>query len=652
MFTEFRLDEKELEDFPDRFEKLLRRHKNIMEKLAAEESDEYDRIVKPMEELDEERSIVFTPLSHLNSVMNSENTRKAYEACLPMLSRFHSELSQDELLYARLKQVKADTPQQAKVLENEIRDFRLSGAELPEAEKKKLETIEMELSELGNRFSQNLLDATNAFEMIVENPADVEGIPESDLASARFGKDGKIGWRFTLHPPSYLAYMNYGPNRELRKKLYRAYVTRAPENEHVIDRILELRFAKARMLGFSNYAQYALQSRDADEEWEVTDFLEKLADLSLPRARAELEELRDFAERIDGIRDLESWDVGYYSEKLKKHLYDFDESETKPYFEQKSVLTGLLEIISELFGVSFRPAQVPVWHDAVRSYDILKGNETAGRIYFDLEARPGKRGGAWMHDWETRFIDSGGRTHLPSAFVVANFSPSSEDHPSLLRHDDVVTLFHEVGHAVHHLFSNVEERSVSGINGVAWDVVEFPSQFLENFAYEAPILGRFAFHYKNGSRIPDGLLARIKAAKNFQAAMGMLRQLEFAIFDFRLHQKLCQGGEVQKLLDGVREKTALLKPPPYNRFQHGFSHIFAGGYAAGYYSYKWAEVLSADAFFACVDGKGDFIPEQAESYRRFILERGGSESMSSLYQKWLGRKPKLESLIRLYGMGG
>ena len=649
MFAQFR--PKNLETFPAELETLLTRQKKKIGELAQSESDDYEAVLKPMEDLDEERSLFFTPLSHLNSVLNSEATRKAYEACLPLLSRFHSEIAQNEALYAKLKRLRPQTPQQQKVLENEIRDFRLSGAELPLEQKKELEAIDLELSELSNRFSQNLLDATRAYELIIEDPADVEGVPESDLAAARFEEEGKEKWRFTLQIPSYMAYMTYGPNRQLREELYRAYSTRAPENAAVIDRILELRQRKAELLGFDNYAEYALQSRDARNEWEVIDFLEKLVDLSLPQGRSELEELRRFAKDLDGLEDLAGYDVAYYSEKLKKHLFDFDESDTKPYFERERVLAGLLAIVSELFGIRFEAVEAPVWHATVRTFDIFRGSELTGRIYFDLEAREEKRGGAWMHDWETRFVDSRGEGHLPSAFVVANFAPAGDAQPSLLRHDDVVTLFHEMGHALHHLMSRVSERSVSGINGVAWDVVEFPSQFLENFAYEAPILRRFAFHYESGEPIPENLLARIKAAKNFQAALGMLRQLEFALFDFRLHQRLYQGEEVQKLLDEIREHTALLKPPAYNRFQHGFAHIFAGGYAAGYYSYKWAEVLSADAFFACLDSEGNFDREMARGYEEHILSRGGSEEMSTLYRRWLGRKPKLESLTRLYGIG-
>ncbi|HSR73669.1 MAG TPA: M3 family metallopeptidase, partial [Sulfurovum sp.] len=328
--------------------------------------------------------------------------------------------------------------------------------------------------------------------------------------------------------------------------------------------------------------------------------------------------------------------------------FDFDDTMTKPYFEQEKVLQGLLYIVSELFAVTFEPADVPTWHACVKPFDIFEEGKLSGRIYFDLEARKEKRGGAWMNDWETHYVDSKGELHLPSAFIVCNFSPTTSKTPSLLRHDDVVTLFHEMGHAIHHLFGKCKERSVSGINGVAWDVVEFPSQFLENFAYEAAILKRFGFHYETDEPISNELMAKIKETKNFQAALGILRQVEFSLFDFVLHQDLYQGEEVQTLLNGIREKTSLLTPPSYNKFQHGFSHIFAGGYAAGYYSYKWAEVLSADAFFSCLDNESGFNKERAKGYKEYILASGGAIEMSELYEEWLGRKADVQSLIKLY----
>jgi len=650
-FQTFHIED--LDRFPEKLEKLLDRQREAIDAITRSNEDSYEAVLKPMQDLDEELSLFFTPLSHLNAVKNSEATQKAYEASIPLLSKFSSEMAQNSALFAKIEKIHTSDPEASTVVKHEVRDFILSGAKLPEAEKKRLEEISLRLSELSNRFSQNLLDATNAWEMIIEDPKDVEGIPESDLAHAKIEKEGKQRYRFTLQIPSYLAYITYGPNREYREEIYKAYSTRAPENAEVIDEILKLKEEKAKMLGFENYAAYALETRDADSEAAVIDFLETLTDLSLTQGKKELEELKQFAKELDGLEALQSYDVAYYSEKLKKARFDFDDTMTKPYFLQKKVVAGLLEIVSELFSVRFEAVEVPVWDEKVKTYDIYdtdlpEGERLSGRIYFDLEAREDKRGGAWMNDWETHFIDENGREHAATAFVVCNFSPSSESHPSLLRHDDVVTLFHEMGHAIHHLFGKCKERSVSGINGVAWDVVEFPSQFLENFAYEKAILKRFGFHHETGEPIPEELLEKIKESKNFQAAMGMLRQLEFALFDFRLHQKLYQGEAVQALLDRIREKTSLLKPPAYNKFQHGFAHIFGGGYAAGYYSYKWAEVLSADAFFACLNEESGFDTEMAEGYKQHILSRGGSEEMSHLYREWLGRKADLKSLIKLY----
>ena len=646
MFQTFQIDN--LEQFPHRLEALLDKQREEIKKITQSEETNYEKVLKPLQDLDEELGLFFTPLSHLNAVMNSEETQKAYETSLPLLSKFSSEMAQNTALFEKIEQIKTDDPQAQKVVKNDIRDFLLSGVKLPEAEKKRLEEISLELSNLSNSFSQNLLDATNAYELIIEDEKDVAGMPASDIEAAKTERDGKTVYRFTLQIPSYLAYMTYGPNRSYRQELSKAYSTRAPQNAEVIDRILALKQEKAKLLGFENYAQYALQTRDASSEDEVLSFLDALADAALPQAKEELEELKAFAQETDGIEDLQTHDVAYYAEKLKKAKFDFDDTMTKPYFEQQRVLDGMLEVVSELFGVSFKEADLPTWHSCVKPYDIYEDGKLSGRIYFDLEARESKRGGAWMNDWETHFVDTAGKEHLASAFVVCNFSPATEQTPSLLRHDDVVTLFHEMGHAIHHLFGKCTERSVSGINGVAWDVVEFPSQFLENFAYEKAIIKRFGFHYESGEPIPDTLIEKIKETKNFHAALGILRQVEFSLFDFRLHQKLYQGEEVQQLLDTIREKTSLLKPPSYNKFQHGFSHIFAGGYAAGYYSYKWAEVLSADAFFECLDEQEGFDKSKAEGYKKHILANGGAKEMSELYQEWLGRKADVKSLTKLY----
>ena len=649
MFQEFKINN--LDQFPQELEKLLNQQRALINDITHNSDTSYEKVLKPLQDLDEELGLFFTPLSHLNSVMNSEETQKAYEESIPLLSKFSSEMAQNEALFKKIEQIKATDDEAKTVVEHEIRDFVLSGVKLSEEKKKRMEEISLSLSELSNQFSQNLLDATNAFELIIEDEKDVEGMPQSDIDAAKEEVEGKTVYKFTLQIPSYLAYMTYGPNREYRKILSKAYSTRAPENAEVIDQILALKQEKAKLLEFESYAHYALETRDASKEEEVISFLEALANAALPQAKNELEELKAYAKRVDGIEDLAGYDLGYYSEKLKKEKFDFDDTMTKPYFEQSKVLEGLLDIVSELFGVTFKPADVPTWHACVKPFDIFEGDELSGRIYFDLEARKEKRGGAWMNDWETHYVDSKGEKHLASAFIVCNFSPTTKENPSLLRHDAVVTLFHEMGHAIHHLFGKCKERSVSGINGVAWDVVEFPSQFLENFAYEAAILKRFGFHHETGEPISEELMAKIKETKNYQAALGILRQVEFSLFDFKLHQKLYQEEEVQILLDAIREKTALLKSPSYNKFQHGFAHIFAGGYAAGYYSYKWAEVLSADAFFSCLDDNSGFDTKSAKGYKECILAHGGAKEMSDLYQEWLGRKADVKSLIELYEIG-
>ncbi len=646
MFQEFKINN--LEQFPKDLDTLLNQQREIINEITDNAENNYENVLKPLQDLDEELGLFFTPLSHLNSVMNSEETQKAYEESIPLLSKFSSEMAQNEALFHKIEQIKAQNDEAKKVVEYDVRDFVLSGVNLPEKEKKRMEEISLKLSELSNNFSQNLLDATNAYELIIDDVKDVEGLPQSDIDAAKTEVDGKTVYKFTLQIPSYLAYMTYGPNREYRKALSKAYATRAPQNADVIDQILALKNEKAKLLGFTSYAHYALETRDASKEEDVITFLNDLADAALLQAKNELAELKAFAKKTDGIEDLAGYDLGYYSEKLKKEKFDFDDTMTKPYFQQNEVLKGLLDIVSELVDVTFKAADVPTWHECVKPFDIFDNGELAGRIYFDLEARKEKRGGAWMNDWETHYEDKDGNTHLSSAFIVCNFSPTTETTPSLLRHDDVVTLFHEMGHAIHHLFGKCKERSVSGINGVAGDVVEFPSQFLENFAYEAAILKRFGFHYESGEPISDKLMAKIKETKNYQAALGILRQVEFSLFDFQLHQDLYQGEEVQALLDGIRKKTALLKTPAYNKFQHGFAHIFAGGYAAGYYSYKWAEVLSADAFFSCLDEQSGFDKESAKGYKDVILANGGAKEMSELYQEWLGRKADVKSLTKLY----
>ncbi|MCF6200616.1 MAG: M3 family metallopeptidase, partial [Hydrogenimonas sp.] len=618
MFAKF--DIPNYESFATKLKRLLDENEKEIERLIESGEREYISFIRPYMESFEKLDLFFTPLSHLNSVENSKETQKAYEESLPLLSYYHTRLSQNRDLFEAFKKIEGKDRAQKEVLRQEIRDFKLSGVDLPEDKKKRLEEINLKLSELNNSFSQNLLDATNEYELIIDSPEDVKGVPASDLELAKTEKDGKTVWRFTLHAPSYMAYMTYGPNRELRQKLYRAYVTRAPKNEKIIDEILLLRDEKAKILGFDHYSELSLATKMAQNDEAVVEFLNQLAEASMPYAKEEISRLSLLAKE-DGVEKLESYDVAYYSEKLKKVELDFDDEETRAYFEQSRVLKGLLDFVSELFNVRFVPVEADVWNEKVKVFDIEEGGKPFARIFFDLEARDNKRGGAWMNDWQTHHEDEKNREHPASAFVVCNFPPSKDGVPSLLRHDDVVTLFHEMGHAIHHLFSKVKERFVSGIHGVEWDAVEFPSQFLENFAYEKSVLSRFARHYETNEPLPQELAQKIRGSKNFLAALGMLRQIEFALFDFMLHQKLYQGDEVQKLLDSLRDRLSLIKPPSYNRFQWGFSHIFAGGYAAGYYSYKWAEVLSADAFFECYNS-GEINYSALKGYKCHILESG------------------------------
>lgn len=639
----------DLENFLDNLQKLLDQNNKKIENLLKQEKKNYKNFVKPLEMIDEKLGHFFTPLSHLNSVNNSEKTQEVYTKAIPILTEYSTKISQNIEIYKAYKEIQKNeastlTYAQTRVLELNIQHFELSGAHLDEKTKARLQEINIRKGDLSNQFSQNVLDATNAFSYIVENEADIEGIPSSDLEAAKFEEDGKIKYKFTLQMPSYIAYMTYGKNREIRQKLYEAYVSRAPQNAAIIDELLALRQEMSELLGFKNYAAYSLATKMAPNNDKVVAFLESLLAHSKHQAYTELDTLQKSAPFA-----LESFDTGYYSELLKKAQYEIDEEEYRPYFEQKSVIKGMIEFLEKLFSIRFELTNEKLWDEKAYSYDIYENEKIKARIYFDLEARDSKRGGAWMNNWQTHCIDENGEEQLASAFIVCNFPPSSNKTPSLLRHDDVVTLFHEMGHGIHHLLSNVSECEVSGVNGVEWDAVEFPSQFLENFAYEPRVLKMFAKHYQTGEVLSDMMIDKLVRAKNFLSAMGMLRQLEFSLFDFELHTKLFQGEEVQNLLDSIREKTALIKAPAYNKFQNGFTHIFAGGYAAGYYSYKWAEVLSADCFYAVVD-EGIFDSKTALRYRDIILHGGGAKSMQEFYRELMSRDADTDQLLRLNGI--
>ena len=653
MFKEFSVEN--LENAKNDLEKLLDNCKEEIIQLLKIEKKTYKNFVHPFQETGERISEFVTPIFHIDSVKNSEITTKVYEECLPVLSKYDTFVSQNENIYLAIKDIQSNEKStlniiQNKVLENEIRDFKLSGCHLNNEDKKRLEDINLKLNELSHKFSVNLLNATNEFEMIVEDYEDVKELPKSDLELAKFEEEGKTKYKFTLQMPSYLAYITYGTNRAKREEIYKGYCTRAPQNAEIILEILKLKDEKVKILGFNNYSQYSLATKMANSEDEVVNFLEEMALKAKDKAKEELEEIKALA-KADGIEDFNSYDMSYYSEKLKKAKYDLDQEYYRPYFEQKSVLNGFFDFLNQMFNIEFKLAKdAKKWDEKVDVYDIYEDGKIIARIYIDLEARKEKRGGAWMNNWHSHFKIND-KTSMPTAYIVCNFPQSNDTTPSLLRHDDVVTLFHEMGHALHHLLSKVEEPFVSGISGVAWDTVEFPSQFLEYFSYDKEVLKLFAKHYETKETLSDEAIDRIINAKNFQSSLATVRQIEFALFDFKLHQKLYKSDEeVQNLLDEIRNRFSPMLPPSYNKFQNGFSHIFAGGYAAGYYSYKWAEVLSADAFYMFIDSGNIFNKVLGMKYRDVVLSQGGSRNMDELFYEFANRKPSVDSLLKIDGI--
>ncbi len=645
-FLKFKCD---LDNFIQELQTILETNTNRVEELLQETSKTYSSFVKPLQMMEEKLEHFFTPLSHLNAVNNSDKTQEVYTKSLPIITEYSTKLSQNIEIYKVYKEIQINEKEslnyeQKRVLSLNIEHFELSGAHLDSVTKKRLEEINIRKSELTNNFSQNLLNATNDYKYIITDEIDVNGLPSSEIENAKFEEEGVTKYKFTLQMPSYIAYMTYGKNENIREELYKAYVSRAPENAKIIEELLALKDEMSKLLGFKNYVEYSLSSKMAKNEDEVLDFLQNLLKNSRTQAQKELSELQKSAPK-----ELQSFDTAFYSEQLKKAQYDIDEEEYRPYFEQKSVVNGMFNFLNKLFGMKFKKVEEKLWHDKAFSYDVYVGDTLRARIYLDLEARESKRGGAWMHNYQTHCLNEKGEEQLASAFIVCNFPASSDTNPSLLRHDDVVTLFHEMGHAIHHLLSTVKENEVSGVNGVEWDAVEFPSQFLENFAYEPQVLKMFATHYKTNETISDEMIDKLVRSKNFLSAMGMLRQLEFSIFDLKVYNGVYTESEVQNILDTIRAKTALIKTPEYNKFQNGFAHIFAGGYAAGYYSYKWAEVLSADVFYSVID-EGIFESKTAQDYLDVILNGGGAKSMQELFKELMHRDPDTTKLLRLNGI--
>ncbi len=624
----------------------------------------WENFVLPMEDANECLSRAWGQVSHLNAVMNSPELREVYNANLPAITQYYAELGQHEGLFRKYKAL-ANSPAyatlsaaQKKIIDNELRDFRLGGAELADADKAGFMKIQEELASLSAKFEENLLDATNAFALYVEHREELAGLPEDvlDAARAAADADSKTGWKLTLHMPSYLPVMQYADNRALRERLYHAYVTRASEfddekldNTPLIARILELRQQAARLLGFDNYAQVSLEPKMAQSPAEVLDFLHSLGKRARPYAERDLAELKDFAARELWLADLQAWDMSYVSEKLRVARYSFSDQEVKQYFPEPQVVAGMFRVVETLYGLHIRPASAPAWHPDVKFYDVRDhGGALIGQFYLDLYARPSKRGGAWMDDAITR-RRKGRDIQTPVAYLNCNFSSPVGGKPALFTHDEVITLFHEFGHGLHHLLTRVEDLGVSGINGVEWDAVELPSQFMENFCWEWDVLKHMTRHVETGAPLPRELFDKMLAAKNFQAGLQTLRQLEFALFDMLLHAEPGSGKTALQVLEEVRSEVAVVIPPAYNRFPNNFSHIFAGGYAAGYYSYKWAEVLSADAY-ALFEENGVLNPEVGHRFWSEILAQGGARPALESFKSFRGREPTLDALLRHNGM--
>jgi len=621
-----------------------------------------------LENLQDRLDQAWSPVSHLNAVTNNEAWRAAYNEALPKLAAYGTELGQNETLFRVYEQIAASpafsafTAAQKKTVENALRDFRLSGIGLPAEGKQRFAAIVEKLSELSSKFSDHVLDATQAWELLLPNAERLEGLPESAqalLASLAQQKE-KSGYRVTLDFPSYLAVMTYATDRALRQEVYTAFVTRASEqgpqagrfdNSRLIDEILSLRNEEAQLLGYASYAEVSLVPKMARSPQQVMEFLDDLARRTKPGAEKELDELRAFAASDLSIPDLQPWDVTFASEKLKEKKYAISQEVLRPYFPAPKVIAGMLKIAEKLYGLEIHERHdVTTWHADVTCYEISEGGKPVAVFYLDPYARANKRGGAWMADCRVRRRLPNGSLQNPVAFLTCNFNPPVDGRPALLTHDEVTTLFHEFGHGLHHMLTRIEVAAVSGINGVACDAVELPSQFFENWCWEPEALAIISSHVDSGEPLPADLLEKMLAAKNFQSGLMMLRQLEFAAFDMEIHAlPEIKPGSVQAVLDGVRARVAVIKAPAFNRFQHSFSHIFAGGYAAGYYSYKWAEVLSSDAF-SRFEEEGVMNPAVGCSFRDTVLAQGGSRDALELFVEFRGREPKVDALLRHSGL--
>lgn len=636
----------------------------IAQVTAPDTPATWEAVVQPLELATLAFTRAWGVVGHLQSVVDTPELRDAYNAKLPMVTQLFIDLSQNEALFAKYRAMKASdafatlSDVRRRIIDREIRDFRLSGAELPETERARVKAIGERLSMLNQKFSENLLDATNAWHLLIEDEARLAGIPADTKAmyAANAKAAGQTGWRITLHFPSYLPVMQYADDRALRETVYHAFATRAAEfdgakfdNTPLIKEILQLRQEESSLLGFANYAEASLATKMADTPKEVIAFLRDLASRAKPYAQKDMTALRAFAKETLGIDDLQPWDQAYASEKLRQARYSYSDQEVKQYFTEPTVFAGLFHLAETLYGIKIRQGTASTWHPDVKFFEVFRDNQPVAAFYADLYAREGKRSGAWMDSDRTRCYVNG-ELQTPVAYLVCNFAPGIDGRPATMTHDDVTTLFHEFGHCLHHLLTQQTEVAVSGISGVEWDAVELPSQFMENFAWEWDVVKQLTHHIDTGATLPRELFDKMLAAKNFQSGMACVRQVEFALFDMLLHTSFDPNvDDVQALLNDVRQEVAVSFPPAYNRFPQSFSHIFAGGYAAGYYSYKWAEVLSADAFSA-FEETGILNTQTGQRFMNEILARGSSRDAMDNFIAFRGRKPSIDALMRHSGM--
>ncbi|CAI1960701.1 Oligopeptidase A [Serratia marcescens] len=632
----------------------------------------WDNLCQPLAESDDRLSRIWSPIGHLNSVKNSPELRAAYEQALPLLSEYGTWVGQHEGLYQAYRSLKegaafeALSVPQRKAVDNALRDFELSGIGLSADKQQRYGEIVARLSELGSTYSNNVLDATMGWSKLITDEAELSGLPESALAQAQAMAQAKEqdGWLLTLDMPSYLPVLTYADNRALREEMYRAFATRASDqgpnagkwdNSEVMAETLALRHELAQLLGFATYADKSLATKMAESPEQVIGFLSDLAKRARPQAEQELAQLRAFAKQHYGVDELDAWDITYYGEKQKQHLFSISDEQLRPYFPEQRVVEGLFEVVKRIYGITAKERKdVETWHPDVRFFELFDADgELRGSFYLDLYARENKRGGAWMDDCVGSLRKADGTLQKPVAYLTCNFNRPLGDQPALFTHNEVTTLFHEFGHGLHHMLTQIDTAGVSGINGVPWDAVELPSQFMENWCWEPEALAFISGHYQSGEPLPKAMLDKLLAAKNYQAALFILRQLEFGLFDFRMHFEYSpeKGAQILPTLAEVKKMVAVVPSPSWGRFPHAFSHIFAGGYAAGYYSYLWAEVLSADAY-SRFEEEGIFNAETGKSFLDNILSRGGSEEPMALFKRFRGREPQLDAMLRHYGIKG